>query len=307
MSLYKQISEVCDLLDDPNISGDKLEKMLRDRGADYVSLRTLEDDKGSTDFLKVVIKGMNDKAPKIGIIGRLGGVGARPYQLGLVSDADGAIVALSCAFKLCEMKKRGDVLAGDAIITTHVTPKAPVRPHKPVPMMESPVDIFKLLKLEVDPEMDGILSIDATKANRVIKSLDIAITPTIKEGWILKVSDDLLDIYSWVTGHEPYVVPITMQDVIPFSTPVYHINSIIQPWIYTEAPVVGVAITAKSVIPGSATGVTDIYALDKACRFVIEVAKGFTENRIKLYDEEEYKKIREIHGDIGEILRRGAP
>ena len=205
MTLYKQISEVCDLLDDPRISGDKIKGILEDKGVDYIDLKTLRDDNRSTDFLKIIIKGVSDKAPKMGIIGRLGGVGARPLQLGLVSDADGAIVALSCAFKLCEMKKRGDILAGDVIITTHITPRAPVRPYKPVPMMESPVDMFKLLKYEVDPEMDGVLSVDATKANRVIKSPDIAITPTIKDGWILKVSDDLLDVYSWVTGHEPYI------------------------------------------------------------------------------------------------------
>jgi len=307
MTLLKQILEVCDLLDSPKASGMQFKELLQERGADIVEVTTVEGEKGSTDFIKVVVKGTDPRAPKLGVVGRLGGVGARPLQLGLVSDADGAIVALACAFKLAEMKERGDVLAGDVIIATHVTPRAPVKPYKPVPMMESPVDIFKLLKLEVDPSADAVISVDATKANRVIKSPDIAITPTIKEGWILKVSDDLIDIYTWVTGHEPYIVPITMQDITPFSTPVYHINSMVQPWLYTKAPVIGLAVTSRAVIPGSATGVTDVYALDKACRFTLEVAKGFTAGNVKFYDEEEYRKLRELHGDVGELLRKGAP
>ncbi len=72
------------------------------------------------------------------------------------------------------------------------------------------------------------MSIDATKANLVVKGRGgFAITPTIKDGWILKVSEDLINIYMWITGHLPIIVPITLQDVLPFSTPVYHINSII--------------------------------------------------------------------------------
>ncbi len=314
MSTLKHVLEVVDLLEDPNVNVEVVRKWFESKGFKDVRImvENIKGVKGETDFIKIVVPGKNGKsvggnAPTLGIVGRLGGIGARPALIGMVSDADGAIAALASAYKIAEMKQRGDVLEGDVIVATHICPKAPTRPYKPVPMMDSPVDIFELLKREADPDMDAILSIDATKANWVIKHTGFAITPTVKEGWILKVSPDLIDIYIRVTGEPPAIVPITMQDILPFSTPVYHINSMMQPWIYTKAPVVGVAITARMAIPGSATGATNIWALEQATRFVVEVAKEFTAGRARFYDEEEWKKIVEIHGSVREIMRRGAP
>ena len=136
-------------------------------------------------------------------------------MIGLVSDADGAITAIAVALKLADMRKNGDMLDGDVIIATHICPNAPTQPHDPVPFMGSPVDMATMNKYEVDPRMDAILSVDTTRGNRVINVKGIAITPTVKEGWILRVSDDLLDIMQYVTGKMPVVVPITMQDITP--------------------------------------------------------------------------------------------
>ncbi len=315
MSTLKHVLEVIDLLEDPNVNGNRVVEFLRGKGlldVMSISVETIKGDKGSTDFITIKIPGREGRstggsAPTLGVIGRLGGIGARPSLIGLVSDADGAIVALATAYKIAEMKKRGDALPGDVIITTHICPNAPTRPHKPVPMMDSPVNILTLLRKEVHPDMDAILSVDATKANWVIKHTGIAITPTVKEGWILKVSQDLIDIFIRVTGEPPVIVPITMQDILPYTTPVYHINSMMQPWIYTTAPVVGVAITARMALPGSGTGVTNIWALEQATRFVVEVAKDYTLGRAKFYDEEEWRKILEIHGEVRSIMRRGVP
>jgi len=312
MSALRHVLEVIDLLDDPNVTGEKVKKFLTERRIENVQVSEVRGDKGKTDFLKIRIPGrrgksQNGDAPTLGIIGRLGGVGARPELVGMVSDADGAIVALAAALKIAEMRSRGDDLEGDVVITTHICPNAPTMPHKPVPMMSSPVDIFELLKLEVDPEMDAILSVDATKANLVINYTGFSITPVVKEGWILKVSEDLINIYVRVTGEPARIVPITLQDILPFSTKVYHINSMMQPWIYTKAPVVGVATITSLPVPGSATGATNAWALEQATRFVIEVAKEYTAGRIKFYDEAEWNTIMQVHGRIDEILKKGAP
>jgi len=314
MSSLKHVVEVSDLLEDPRANGDAVRKFFEERELKdlEIVIERVRSKEGETDFVKIVIHGRNGKsvgggAPTLGVIGRLGGIGARPSLLGLVSDADGAIVALATAYKIAELSARGDVLEGDVVVVTHICPSAPIEPYKPVPMMSPPVDIFELLKREADPSMDAIISVDATKANWVIKHAGFAITPTVKEGWILKVSDDLLNIYMRVTGEPPAVVPITMQDIIPYTTPVYHINSMVQPWIYTKAPVVGVAITARMAIPGSATGATNIWALEQATRFIVEVAKEFTAERAKFYDEEEWKTIISVHGELRDIMRRGAP
>ncbi|MCX8193030.1 MAG: DUF1177 domain-containing protein [Nitrososphaeria archaeon] len=314
MSTLKHVLHIIDLLDDPYVDGEKVRKFFLEQGFKdiLIEVETIRGDKSSTDFLSITIPGVNGKisngkSPTLGIVGRLGGVGARPSEIGLVSDADGAIVALAAAYKIGEMKNKGEPILGDTKITTHICPNAPTRPHKPAPMMDSPIDIFTLLKKEVSVDMDAVLSVDATKANLVIKHTGFAITPTVKEGWILKVSEDLIDIYIRVTGEPPVIVPITMQDILPYSTPVYHLNSMMQPWIFTEAPVVGVATTTKMIVPGSATGVTNINSLEQATRFVVEVAKKFGRGEVRFYEEEEWRKILTIHGSIKEIMKKGAP
>jgi len=98
-----------------------------------MSIERVSGEKGSTDFVKIIVPGKRGKysggdAPTLGVIGRLGGVGARPLIKGLVSDADGAIIALAVAYKLAEMSMRGDVLDGDVIITTNICPNAVVTP-----------------------------------------------------------------------------------------------------------------------------------------------------------------------------------
>jgi len=303
------VLQIIDVLDDPKVSGGKIKEILVEHGVESVEIIPLSGPKGKTDFVKIIIPGKNGKekngdAPTLGIIGRLGGVGARPEITGIVSDADGAIVALACAIKLGESQKRGDILEGDVIITTHITPSAPTKPHKPVPFMDSPVDIMEILKHEVDPKMDAILSVDATKGNRVIKVHGFAITPTVKDGWILKVSDDLINIYERVTGDIVSVVPITMQDITPYIDNIYHINSIMQPWLMTSAPVVGVATTARVPVPGCGTGANYVLGLEQATRFCVEVAKEFTSRNCKFYDEEEFKKLTKLYGDMSKIFRK---
>ncbi|MEM2470555.1 MAG: DUF1177 domain-containing protein [Nitrososphaerota archaeon] len=314
MSTLKHVSEIIDLLDDPSVSGEKIRRFFISRGLkDFsIEVETIRSEKSFTDFMIITIPGANGKisggdAQTLGIVGRLGGIGARPSEVGLVSDADGAIVALAAGYKIAEMKNRGEIILGDIKITTHICPNAPIRPHKPAPMMDSPINIFTLLKKEVSADMDAVLSVDATKANLVVNHTGFAITPTVKEGWILKVSEELIDIYIRVTGEPPVIVPITMQDILPYSTSVYHLNSMMQPWLYTKAPVVGVAITTRMVVPGSVTGVTNFISLENATRFIVEVAKQFGKGKVRFYDEEEWKTILAIHGPLRDIMRRGAP
>lgn len=308
--MLKQVIEAYELLDSAYVSGYKVAEFLRKRGLENIEVKTIEGPRGSTDFIKIVIPGKNGKssggtAPTLGIIGRLGGIGARPKVIGLVSDADGAVTAISVALKLADMKRNGDILEGDVIIATHICPNAPTQPHEPVPFMGSPVDIATMNKYEVDPRMDAILSIDTTRGNRIINIKGIAITPTVKEGWILKVSDDLLDIMQIVTGKLPAVVPITMQDITPYGNDIYHLNSIVQPATATDAPVVGVAITSEVAVPGSASGASHEIDIDQAARFCIEVAKGFGKGKVKFYDEEEFKRLVELYGSMKHLQTLG--
>lgn len=141
---WLQMLELYDLLDDPNASGEKAAEYLRGKGIEDISLEKPLGDAKNVTFVKAVIPGANGRraggsAPTLGIVGRLGGIGARPARIGFTSDGDGALSALTIAAKLGMMALRGDKLPGDVIVTTQVCPDAPTRPHDPVPFMDSPV------------------------------------------------------------------------------------------------------------------------------------------------------------------------
>lgn len=310
MSL-KYTMEVMDMLDDPSINGEKIVELFEDANYCEASYQTVEGDQGSTDFVKILIKGTNGKssggdAPTLGIVGRLGGIGARPKRIGFVSDGDGAAAAVATALKLQSMSVRGDRLEGDVYITTHICPHAPTEPHEPVEFMGSPVDILTMNQYEVLPEMDAVLSIDTTKGNKVFNHRGIAISPTVKSGYILKFCDDLIRIKEMTTGQLPVTFAVTTQDITPYGNDVYHINSILQPAVATDAPVVGLAITAESVVPGSGTGASHEVDVAQAVRFSIEVAKEYTGNKIEFYDDAEFKRLEKLYGSMKHLQTLGS-
>jgi len=303
--------EVMDMLDDPSINGEKIVELFEDTNNCEASYQTVEGDQGSTDFVKILIKGTNGKssggdAPTLGIVGRLGGIGARPKRIGFVSDGDGAAAAVATALKLQSMSVRGDRLEGDVYITTHICPHAPTEPHEPVEFMGSPVDILTMNQYEVLPEMDAVLSIDTTKGNKVFNHRGIAISPTVKSGYILKFCDDLIRIKEMTTGQLPVTFAVTTQDITPYGNDVYHINSILQPAVATDAPVVGVAITAESVVPGSGTGASHEVDVAQAVRFSIEVAKEYTGNKIEFYDDAEFERLEKLYGSMKHLQTLGS-
>ncbi len=303
--MLKQVIDAYELLDDSRVDGSKVADFLRRRGLNDVEVKRAHGKKGYTDFVKVRVSGKERKGPTIGIIGRLGGIGARPERTGMVSDADGAVTALACALKLAEMKNKGDVLKGDVIITTHICPRAPIISHDPVSFMGSPVSMAEMNNHEVDPVMDAILSVDTTRGNRIINRRGFAITPTIKEGYILRISEDLMNIMEWITGKSPRVLPITTQDITPYENGLFHINSIMQPCTATNAPVVGIAITAETVVPGCGTGVSREIDIEETARYCIEVAKAFTEGKCTFYDEKEFTTLVDRYGDMNVLQTPG--
>lgn len=303
MSL-KHVIELYDLMDNPKVTGEVIKKYLQTINEEVqIEVQTIHGNKGITDFIKVVVPGTNGKtnggdAPTLGIIGRLGGIGARPERIGFVSDGDGALSSMAIAAKLIDMAKKGDTLEGDVILTTHICPNAPTQPHDPVPFMDSPVDILTMNQYEVDEKMDAILSIDTTKGNQIINHRGFALTPTVKEGYILKVSDDLLHIYTQSVGIFPVTMPITTQDITPYGNDVYHVNSILQPSIATDKPVVGIAITTETAVAGSGTGASRVTDVEEVVRYCIEVAKLYGVSKCDFYNEAEFKHLESLYGKM---------
>lgn len=310
---FRTVVDLFDLLDDGRCDGEAVANYLRGIApdADIEVRRVRGEQEGSyTDFLRIRIPGRRGKtaggsAPTIGLIGRLGGIGARPARQGFVSDGDGALAALACAAKLLKMQKGGDVLEGDVVVSTQICAHAPTRPHDPVPFMSSCVDQYVKNDFEVVPEMDAILSVDTTKGNRIINKRGFAISPTVKDGWILRVSESLLNIMARTTGRPSAAFPITQQDITPYGNGLYHMNSILQPAFGTAAPVVGVAITAETQVPGCATGATHVEDVDEAVRFMLEAAKEFTAGTLDFFDEEEFKLMTRLYGSLSHFRTAG--
>ncbi len=309
--LIKQIIETFDVLDSSTVTGKDVENNLRGIKADAdIEVYELKGPKGSTDMVKVRIPGTRGKtnggdAPTIGLLGRLGGIGARPEMIGFVSDGDGALAAIAAAAKLLDMQNKGDYLEGDVFISTQICPHAPTAPHKPVPFMGSPVEMSQVNREEVSPELDAILSVDTTKGNRVINTRGFAISPTVKEGYILRTSEDLLEQMQITTGRLPYVFPLATQDITPYGNNVHHLNSVLQPCTATDAPVVGVAITTEVMVPGCATGASHFADVEEAARFMLEVAKYFGKGDLKFYDEEEYELLKKLYGPMNHLQTLG--
>lgn len=308
--LDKQVISIFDKLDRPMVSGLCIKEFLLKSGADLVNVTTVKTEKGKTDFIEIWIYGKNGKrsggnSKTLGIIGRLGGIGARPEMIGTVSDADGCVAALSVALKLSEMKMYGDILDGDIVVTTHICPDAPTQPHDPVPFMGSPVDMETNNKFEVLDNIDAFLSIDTTKGNNTLTHKGIMISPTVKDGYILRTSEDLITIMQIVTGESAKVFPLCTQDITPYSNGLWHLNSIMQPCTSTNSPVVGVAITSGVAVPGCATGASHLSDIEKAARFSLEVAKYFTKDKCSFYCEKEFQQLISLYGSMSFLKTAG--
>ena len=137
--LIKQIIETFDVLDSSTVTGKDVENYLRGIKADAdIEVYELKGPKGSTDMVKVRIPGTRGKtnggdAPTIGLLGRLGGIGARPEMIGFVSDGDGALAAIAAAAKLLDMQNKGDYLA----MCLSPPRSAPMRPRRPISRFHS--------------------------------------------------------------------------------------------------------------------------------------------------------------------------
>lgn len=310
--LIKQVIELTDILDSPLASGAAVESYLRSIDPEAnIEVYPLVGPKGKTDMVKVRVPGRNGKssggsAPTIGLLGRLGGLGARPERIGFVSDGDGALCALSIAAKLLDMKVKGDRLEGDVFISTHVCPDAPTRPHIPVPFMDSPVNMAQVNREEVTDDLDAILSVDTTKGNKIINTRGFSISPTVMQGYILKVSGDLVNLMEITLGKPAHVFALSQQDITPYGNDLYHLNSILQPATATKAPVVGVAITTETAVPGCATGASHFTDIEEAARFMLEAAKAFGSGTLSFYDPDEFALLRKLYGDMSHFQGFGS-
>lgn len=305
---FARVLEAIDILEAP-VWGREVAEVLESAGLDVV-VNSVTGDRGRTDFLAITIPGSNGRlaggdSPTTGIVGRLGGIGARPEAVGLVSDGDGAVAAVATALALGRAASNGDRLAGDVMVATHICPEAPTEPHEPVPFMGTPVSMEVMNRWEVRPEMEAVLSIDTTKGNKILNWKGIAITSTVLEGWVLPVAPDLVELYEQVCGVPARVLPLSTYDITPYGNGLYHVNSILQPAVAGGVPTVGVAITAETAVPGSSTGASHPGDIALAVSYVIEAAKRFGAGRLSFYDEAQHDEALRRYGSMRRLQGPG--
>jgi hypothetical protein len=272
------------------------------------------DTAGTTDFVSILIPGTHGKtaggdARTLGMVGRNGAIGARPARVGMVSDADGPVAVIAVAHRLAQMKRNGDDLPGDVIVTTHIATDAPMHSNDGIPFMGMPVSSATMNRYQVSPDMDAILSVDTSKGNRIIKQRGFAISATAMQGYILRPSPNLVGVMESTTGQPAAVFAIAQQDITPYDNGLHHFNSIMQPHVATHAPVVGVAITAASIVGGSDSSASHEVDIAEAVRFCVEVAKRYTvaspDYPCEFYDTKEWSRIRAAYPDLSVFQTNG--
>jgi hypothetical protein len=69
--------------------------------------------------------------------------------------------------------------------------------------------------------------------------------------------------------------------------------------------VVGLALTTGTVVPGCATGASQIVDIEAAVRFSIEVAKAFGEGSVAFFDEKEFMRLVDLYGSMAKLQTIG--
>ena len=78
-----------------------------------------------------------------------------------------------------------------------------------------------------------------------------------------------------------------------------------QPCTCTTAPVIGVAITAETMVPGCGTGCSHPIDVEETARFVLEAAKAFGRGEFEFYDKAEYAHMLELYGPMNQLQTLG--
>lgn len=299
--LLRQVMDVVDIFS--RVDGNTVDAVcsyLEEIGSNDLT-RIIPEESCNTVFLRCCFPGSAGKTvggqvPTLGVVGQLGGIRMDREGPFIVSDADGAIVALSVAAKLAELQKQGYKLPGDVMITTHICTDTQRKPHIPVDFVGMPIPIKEMQEILVDPAMDMVISVDTTKGNRILNYRGTALTPVACQGYLLPITQTMIDLTEHVTGSLFRMLPLTTQDLTPYENGLSHLNSIMQPATMTAAPVLGLALTAESTVPGIATNASHMMDLECAARLCLEMAARYPSDPNLFYDQAEFDKLKQIYG-----------
>lgn len=306
MSLSQTLT-LCNLIDNRSIKGQDVVDLFSQYPGIIASTHRVVSSKEIVDFIRVVIPGKNGKlchgeAATLSIIGRYDHCQSQQYNEPVSAVAGGGVISLTCALKLAEMQSKGQFLAGDVIVTTHLYPDGFPFPHGSVDIIHSMMDIETMNAHEVDQTADAFLSIDSQKDQQILKYNRYAISPTVKQGYILSVSEDLLRIMTQSHGLAAATFPITTQDIAPYGNGIHHFNRILQPAIATDAPVVGIMLASAE--PSTSTHTNNELDTSAVVKFIIQVANEFGQGTCSFFDYYEFTLLKSLYGNMSHLQMR---
>jgi hypothetical protein len=305
--MLREVLDVLDVLDDPKAGAAEYAALLP-AGVCKTSVDPFSCELGNTQFVTYNFEGSEGRsrggsARTIGIIGSLGALRLPGNYPGLNSDADGAVVALACALRLARMWTRNQVLKGDVIVTTHICQAGHPEPHDPLPFVMPPLAVDEAYRRLTRAEMEAILTPETCKGNRIFNQTGFAITPALKEGYILRPHVSLLHAMEMVTSLPARIFPINMQDITPYGNDIHHVCGMMLPGQFTKAPVVGVPLTAQMQVVAAATNVYQASILEATGRFCIEVATAYSNGDCHFFYEDDFKGMVARYGSMQHLLK----
>lgn len=305
--MLKEVLETIDVLDHPKAGAKEFNELLPP-GVCETKIEPFSGPLGSTEFVTYTFKGREGrssggKARTMGIIGSLGAMRLPGEYKGLNSDADGGLVALACVLRLARMWSREQALKGDVIVTTHICQSGHPEPHDPVPFVMPPMPVDDEYRRLTHPDMEAILAPETAKGNRIFNQSGFAITPPVKQGYILRPHVSLIHTMEMVTAQPARVFPINTQDVTPFGNDIHHVCGMMLPGQFTDAPVVGVPITAQNQVLAAATGVYQATILEAAGRFCVEVATAYGIGDCHLFYQADFDAMTARYGSMAHLLK----
>ncbi len=288
----EQIIEIVDLLDQPDVDAEDVRAFFGSRGYDAVEIETTETESGLVDFLSFEFHGSNGgESPTTGIVGLSEMDLIECKQKGISSYECGVLATLSAALVLVDMGEDESNLYGNVLLKTEM-----VRPKLDAGKVWLAVE--SRCERLVDPTMDFVLSLGTVRDSRTNNSAGVAFSPTIKDGWVLPVSEDLVSIKNEVASCPTAVLPVTTQDITPYANELYHLSCVTQPATVTDAPVVAIAFTSGTRVAGKDISPVSAEEIDTAVRFVLEATKAYTSGCLKLFDPEEFDRLVRLYGTM---------
>ena len=302
--MLRHVIEIYDLLSDPSARGPQVAALFD--GSRTALTETADDAGRHVDFIKIVFPGSAGKmsggsAPTLGILGTLGGLRIPGLSKGLVSDADGAVVALACALRLEQMSGFGERYKGDVIVATHVCQEAIEEPHEPYSFMRGPLSKRDMTAPQVDPDMDAILSIDTSRGNRVWQPRWLRHHVSGQRGLGAEGESRLAARHGIHDGPGARGLPDRHAGHHPLRKRTHPHQRDHAAGDLDRGARRRVALTTRAVVPGIGTGVAHLTHLEVAGRFCLGTAEAFGAGDCTFYDAAEFARLVELYGSMGHL------